>query len=448
MKRGAIGVLVGCLALLWLAGTTTGQPRQPVYVGARVCGSCHDGAGMGGQLSLWLESKHSRAYASLFTTDAWEMAELSGIPGEPRITLETLSGELPADDPFLVTTAPEALGGAYLSLAQDALAEARFDTAEDLAQAGLGESPASAALADLLREIPQVRLMANVQTLGTLLETGSPADTDTPRNLLAAIQSDAGAAYPEHEGPLLALAEQRIASAEDPNAMSSWAGIIFEREFVVASAAVPGKPCTASLAGFGSRGARGICFDMLDMEIQGPVLVVIPPRGNFGTVIAMGKYEVSMGEWNAYCRLSGQCEERSDGNAEEPVTNIALDQARNYATWLSGLTNFEYRLPSVEEWQYAAEATGERTNTDDNCLSSIRGGSPRDVKQGRPNAWGVVNFLGNAQEWATTASGIEVKGGSYRDSLALCTVLIGKDHNGERDATTGFRLVREVSETG
>ena len=59
------------------------QSKHPVYVGAKVCGSCHDGTGMGHQYSLWLLNKHSRAYASLAKPYAREIARLSGIPDPP-----------------------------------------------------------------------------------------------------------------------------------------------------------------------------------------------------------------------------------------------------------------------------------------------------------------------------------------------------------------------------
>lgn len=307
-----------------------------------------------------------------------------------RRTLETLRGELPVDDPFLLTTAPEALGGAYLRLAQGRYDRSDLDGAEEtarlgqaeLAQMGVIESPVTAALADLIVEIPLARLAANPQE-------------------------------PVPETPVY-----------------------------------NGKPCTANLAGFGSSGTRGLCFDMLDAEIEGPTLVVIPPGENLLAPFAIGKYEVSVGDWNAYCRLSGQCEERVGVSVDGlPATNILVVEARNYATWLSGLTNAVYRLPTSDEWEYAASATGVRTRTDDNCLSSIRGGSPRDVKQGLANAWGLTNFLGNAQEWVITSSGTEVRGGSYRDRLALCSVEFAKMHSGDSDAVTGFRLVRELPES-
>ncbi len=58
--------------------------RQPVYVGVRACAACHDGAGMGHQCSLWMRSKHARAYAVLAKPESQTIVELSGIPRAPQ----------------------------------------------------------------------------------------------------------------------------------------------------------------------------------------------------------------------------------------------------------------------------------------------------------------------------------------------------------------------------
>ena len=61
-----------------------GQRKHPVYVGAKVCATCHQGKDMGHQFSRWLESKHATAYAVLAKPESKKIAELSGIPQEPQ----------------------------------------------------------------------------------------------------------------------------------------------------------------------------------------------------------------------------------------------------------------------------------------------------------------------------------------------------------------------------
>ncbi len=58
--------------------------KQPVYVGAQVCARCHEGQAAGNQYSHWLRSAHSKAWASLATPEAKQMARLSGIPDDPQ----------------------------------------------------------------------------------------------------------------------------------------------------------------------------------------------------------------------------------------------------------------------------------------------------------------------------------------------------------------------------
>ncbi len=60
------------------------EQAQPVYVGSKVCATCHQGPGMGHQQCRWIESGHARAYAVLSTPEARAIARLSGIPQEPQ----------------------------------------------------------------------------------------------------------------------------------------------------------------------------------------------------------------------------------------------------------------------------------------------------------------------------------------------------------------------------
>ncbi len=72
-------------AVLFAAGPpASAQPRRPVYVGAKICATCHDGENMGHQTTLWLYSRHANAYASLPTPEARAIAAISGVPIEPH----------------------------------------------------------------------------------------------------------------------------------------------------------------------------------------------------------------------------------------------------------------------------------------------------------------------------------------------------------------------------
>ena len=57
--------------------------REPVFVGAQTCSTCHAGREQGDQYSRWRASKHARAFAALARLQARRVAELSGVPEEP-----------------------------------------------------------------------------------------------------------------------------------------------------------------------------------------------------------------------------------------------------------------------------------------------------------------------------------------------------------------------------
>ncbi len=63
---------------------------------------------------------------------------------------------------------------------------------------------------------------------------------------------------------------------------------------------------------------------------------------------------------------------------------------------------------------------------------------------GEENGWGVVNAVGNAQEWTTSGADIVVRGGAFVDPAPTCSIDTRRYHDGGADAVTGFRLVREL----
>ncbi|MCS7043201.1 MAG: hypothetical protein NZR01_10450 [Bryobacteraceae bacterium] len=81
MRR--VAWIMAAAALAPLVFISRGAPPKPVYVGSRVCATCHNGPGMGHQYSRWLLSKHAQAYAALSRPESWEIARISGLREEP-----------------------------------------------------------------------------------------------------------------------------------------------------------------------------------------------------------------------------------------------------------------------------------------------------------------------------------------------------------------------------
>ena len=206
-----------------------------------------------------------------------------------------------------------------------------------------------------------------------------------------------------------------------------------------------GQPCTLELAGYGRQG-RAECYDFLGKGLQGPIMVVVPAGGGFKQPFAIGKYETSVGQINAYCRATGQCTPLKGENSM-PATDIPFSEARNYVAWLSKRSNERYFIPSYIQYRYAASAGGTDTNQDFNCQVTlagqvIKGLSMVNIETGRPNIWGLVNYVGNAQEWVLGSDGLEAAGGDYRDPLSQCSVDLVRPSNGAANPLTGFRVGR------
>lgn len=404
-----------------------------------------------------------------------------------KASLDKLRTQLPADDKFLTQTAPQALGEAYLRLAERLAARQQFQNALKLANSGLEVAPELQALKDAVTRYNE---QIGVQTLRDAI-AATPFKADEFRKGMidlkakkpdqyAALEQDFAKAFKtrlekqaesDFSGAQALLQEAQKAlpgnallasliltppatpapalpapttAATQPAAKTPATGT------GAATTAAPGSggpdTCSPSFAGYGAR-ARATCSDSLG-SAKGPVMVVVPAGGGSAQPFAIGKYEVSVGDFGIYCRISGQCSPPSR-DAQLPITQVSAAQAQEYAKWLSKTTGHTYRLPTDQEWAYAANAQGKQPEKDFNCLlrlgdQVVKGLSLVDIKSGKGNGWGLLNYIGNAQEWVTTGGGVSARGGAYQDTLSSCDVSLVKPHSGAADDVTGFRLVREI----
>ena len=194
------------------------------------------------------------------------------------------------------------------------------------------------------------------------------------------------------------------------------------------------------------RKSSNSCYDRLVDGGRAPKMVVVPGASG---ALAIGKYEVSAKDMGRFCRAGGNCEGLEDVASNLPARNVSIATAKAYALWLSEQTGFNYRLPTYDEWLLAAKAKGGSEDPNRNCtvnaLGVRKGEKVVSVTTGRTNGWGLVNTVGNVQEFTTAGTGVVAAGGRHTDRLDSCLLTTQRSHDGGADSTTGFRLVRALS---
>lgn len=198
---------------------------------------------------------------------------------------------------------------------------------------------------------------------------------------------------------------------------------------------------------------------------------------------AIGIYEVKTGEFDRYRNHA-----RSESN-DLPVTGLSIRDARDYLAFLSRETGHTYRLPSEAEWEYAARAGSgtlyyfgddpnalcEHANVADKTLgepypyyqtANCRDGFIRLAPVGsfKPNAIGLYDVIGNAEEWVADcwhgsykgapldarawdpdcgAQFNVVRGGAF-DAPPNAQRMTFRNVGGEASDSRGLRVVREL----
>ncbi len=179
----------------------------------------------------------------------------------------------------------------------------------------------------------------------------------------------------------------------------------------------------------------------------------------------MGKHEVTQKQW---LDIMGNNPSRfKDCGINCPVENISWFDIQDFIRKLNKKTDKQYRLPTENEWAYAARAGsdslfsfGQNANNlseygnfcDKKCPNSWRDNSQDDgskltspVGSYKANAWGLHDMHGNVWEWVSNQSnGLHVyRGGSWGDNYLLCqSSSRGEAKPDLHVSGIGFRLVQ------
>ena len=181
-----------------------------------------------------------------------------------------------------------------------------------------------------------------------------------------------------------------------------------------------------------------------------------------GGRLAMGRYEVTVGEYRAFASATGGgagggCISLGDGDSwrnpgfpqtdRHPVTCVSWDDAQAYVSWLSRTTGATYRLPTEAEWERAA--AGSQPGCDRlGRGTSLNGTCP--VGASVANAAGLSDMVGNVYEWTEDCwegdCGRRVlRGGSWSiDAEGLRPGARDRNTTADRIIVIGFRVSRTL----
>jgi formylglycine-generating enzyme required for sulfatase activity len=207
-----------------------------------------------------------------------------------------------------------------------------------------------------------------------------------------------------------------------------------------------------------------------------------PPHRVSIKSFALGKYEVTQGQWKAVMGSNPSGFKECGDNC--PVEQVSWDGIQQYIQKLNASSGQQYRLPSEAEWEYAARAGtsskywwGDTASHDyanygkDECCGGLAQGRDQwtntaPVGQFPANAFGLHDMHGNVWEWvqdywhdsysaapsdgsAWVAGGDQgkrvLRGGSWDFIPAdLRSAIRGRISPDSRIINIGFRLARTL----
>ena len=161
------------------------------------------------------------------------------------------------------------------------------------------------------------------------------------------------------------------------------------------------------------------------------------PSGNY----YIGQYEVSQKLWES---IMGNNPSVNKG-ANNPVETISKFDIVSFLTVLQGSTDLTFRLPTVEEWEYAAKANKNFKYSGGDLLSDVAWYEANSdykvhtVGTKKANAFNIYDMSGNVAALCLDGT---VKGGSYMSTYNQCEISYSEVVSSDKkDWTIGFRLV-------
>ncbi|MEE8057076.1 MAG: bifunctional serine/threonine-protein kinase/formylglycine-generating enzyme family protein [Pseudomonadales bacterium] len=223
--------------------------------------------------------------------------------------------------------------------------------------------------------------------------------------------------------------------------------------------------------------------DKMANNSMGPTMIVLPQgavtieqSGNtlsLSSPLAISQYEITFKQYDQFAKDTGRRLPKDFGWGREkrPVIGVTYQNAKDYARWMSEQTQQTYRLPTQQEWEYAARggqgttywwgngSAKKMANCSKGCKSKFNklfGSTTAPIGSYKANNYGLYDNAGNVAEWLDTCqewtnseknhckTALKA-GGSHSDvARKIEPGSVEKVAANKSTKTTGLRLVLEL----
>lgn len=143
----------------------------------------------------------------------------------------------------------------------------------------------------------------------------------------------------------------------------------------------------------------------------------------------IGKYEVTQSDWQ---KVMGNTPSFKNNCLDCPVDDVSWNDVQSFLKKLNALTGKQYRLPTEEEWEFAARGgikskgytyAGGNNPQDVGWYDKVSNRMRHSVGLKKPNELGIYDMSGNVWEWCQNES--QPYPGCKVDKCDGCRVLRG-----------------------